>query len=148
MTSARETAALVIDSLPQLTGLLRLKLREKRSGELSMAQFRTLAFVEAQRGSSLSEAAGHIGLSLPAMSRLVDSLVNQRLLTRTAHGTDRRRVCLDLTLAGKRELEAAYRYAEAYFAGKFSELTSEERAQVADSMNTLKRLFTLESRGD
>ncbi len=147
MTSARETAALVIDNVPQLMRLLRSKLREKRSGEISMAQFRTLAFVDANRGASLSEAGGHIGLSLPAMSRLVDSLVNQHLLSRNAHGADRRRVCLSLTPAGKRVLAEAYRHAESYFAGKFAELTGEERARLAESINMLHQLFSMEPSG-
>lgn len=146
MTSPRETAALVIDNVPQLMRLLRTKLREKRSGQLSMAQFRTLAFVDANRGASLSEAADHIGLSLPAMSRLVESLVNQKMLSRSAHGVDRRRICLGLTAAGKRDLEEAYRHAESYFAAKFAELSGEERARLADSIGTLTRLFMLESR--
>jgi DNA-binding MarR family transcriptional regulator len=143
VTSPRQTAALVIDNVPLLMRLLRIKFREKRSSELSMAQFRTLAFVDANRGASLSEAAGHIGLSLPAMSRLVEGLVAQELLSRTAHGVDRRRICLGLTNAGKRELDEAYRHAESFFAGKFAELTGEQRSQLAESVNTLKRLFSL-----
>ena len=51
-----------------------------------MAQFRTLAFVDANQGASLSEVAGHIGLGLPSMSKLVDALVNRELLTRDVHG--------------------------------------------------------------
>jgi DNA-binding MarR family transcriptional regulator len=147
MTSPRQTAALVIDNVPLLMRLLRAKFREKRSGELSMAQFRTLAFVDANRGASLSEAAGHIGLSLPSMSKLVEGLVNQELLTRSAHGVDRRRICLGLTPAGKRELDEAYRHTESFFAGKFAELTSEQRNQLAESINTLKRLFMLSPEG-
>ncbi len=91
----------------------------------------------------IAEAAGHIGLSLPSMSRLVDGLVNQELLTRSAHGVDRRRICLGLTPAGKRELDEAYRHVEFFFAGKFAELTSEQRSQLAESIDTLQRLFML-----
>ena len=147
MTSPRQTAALVIDNVPLLMRLLRAKFREKRSGELSMAQFRTLAFIDVNRGSSLSDAAGQIGLSLPSMSKLVDTLVHQKLLTRTAHGVARRRICLGLTAAGKRELDEAYRHAESFFAGKFAELTGEQRSQLAESIDTLKRLFVLSREG-
>jgi DNA-binding MarR family transcriptional regulator len=147
VTSPRQTAALIIDNVPLLMRLLRAKFREKRSSELSMAQFRTLAFVDANRGASLSEAAGHIGLSLPSMSRLVEGLVHQQLLTRTAHGVDRRRICLALTSAGKRELHEAYRNAESFFAAKFAELSREERSQLAESIDTLKRLFVLSPEG-
>jgi DNA-binding MarR family transcriptional regulator len=112
-----------------------------------MAHFRTLAFVDTNRGASLSEAAGHIGLSLPSMSRLVDRLVNQEFLTGSAHGVDRRRIFLRLTPSGKRELDDAYRHAESFFAGKFAELTSEQRSQLAESITTLKRLFMLAPEG-
>lgn len=143
MTSPHQTAALVMEDIPSLMRLLRTKFREKRVGDLSMAQFRTLAFVDAKHGASLSEAAGHIGVSLPSMSKLVDTLVKHKLLTRDAHGTDRRRICLALTATGKRELDEAYQHTESFFAGKFAELTEEERTQIAATMSTLKNLFAL-----
>ncbi len=145
MTSPRETAALIIDNVPLLMRLLRAKFREKRSGELSMAEFRTLAFLDANRGASLSEAAGQIGLSLPSMSKLVDALVNHGLLSRTAHGQDRRRVCLALTPTGRHELHEAYRHAESFFTDKLAELSSDQRSQVAESIDMLRRLFVLDA---
>ena len=87
--------------------------------------------------------AGHIGLGLPSMSKLVDALVNRRLLTRDTHGTDRRRICLALTAKGKRELDEAYQHTQSFFAEKFAELTEEERTQVAGAMNLMKKLFAL-----
>ena len=144
MTSPRQIAALVMDNIPLLMRLLRTKFREKRIGDLSMAQFRTLGFVNANRGTSLSVAAGHIGVSLPSMSILVDALVNRQLLTREVHGKDRRRVCLALTAQGKRELDEAYQHTQSFFAEKFAELTEDERTQVAGAIDLLKRLFALD----
>ncbi len=146
MTSSRQTAALVMDVVPLLTRLMRKKFREKRIGDLSMAQFRTLAFLDANQGASLSDAASHIGLGLPSMSKLVDVLVNRKLLTRVTHGSDRRRICLTLTRQGKRELEEAHKYTQAYFADKLSELSDEERGYVSETMNLLRKLFTLEAK--
>ena len=143
MTSPRQTAALVMDNVPLLMRLLRTKFREKRVGDLSMAQFRTLAFVDANQGTSLSDAAGHIGLSLPSMSKLVDALVNHELLTRNTHGEDRRRICLALTAQGKRELDEAYQHTQSFFTEKFAELTADERAQIAGAMDVMKKLFAL-----
>ena len=145
MTSPRQIAALVMDNIPLLMRLLRTKFREKRIGDLSMAQFRTLGFVNANRGASLSEAAGHIGVSLPSMSILVEALVNRQLLTRDIHGKDRRRVCLALTGEGKRELDEAYRHSQSFFAEKFAELTEDERTQVAGAIDLLKQLFALDT---
>jgi DNA-binding MarR family transcriptional regulator len=143
MTTPQETAALIMDNVPLLMRLLRTKFREKRVGDLSMAQFRTLAFVDANQGASLSEVSGHIGLSLPSMSRLVDALVRRKLLTREMHGEDRRRICLALTGKGKSVLDEAYQHTQAFFAEKFAELTEQERTQIAGAMNVMKKLFAL-----
>ena len=146
MTSPHQTAELVMDNIPLLMRLLRTKFREKRVCDLSIAQFRTLAFVDANNAASLSDAACHIGLGLPSMSKLVDALVNRGLLTRTMHGTDRRRICLALTNDGKRELDDAYQHTQSFFAEKFAELTDDERTQITDAFNTIKELFALDSK--
>ncbi len=146
MTSSRQTAALVMDVVPLLTRLMRKKFREKRVGDLSMAQFRTLAFLDANQGASLSDSASHIGLGLPSMSKLVDALVNRKLISRVTHGSDRRRICLTLTRQGKRELEEAHKYTQSYFADKLSELSEEEREHVSETMNLLRNLFTLDGK--
>ena len=144
MSSPGQTAASVVEVVPLLMKLLRSKFREKRIGTLSMGQFRTLAFVDANRGASLSDAAGHIGLGLPSMSKLVDALVNHQLLTRETHGKDRRRICLALTAEGKRELNEAYQHTQSFFAEKFAELTEKERSQVFEAMDLMKKLFALD----
>jgi len=146
VTSPSQTAALVMDNIPLLMRLLRAKYREKRVGDLSMAQFRTLAFVDANQGASLSEVAEHIGLGLPSMSKLVDALVKRKLLTRELHGTDRRRICLALTSKGKRELDEAYQHTQSFFAEKFAELSNDERTQIGEAMNVMRKLFALEQK--
>ncbi len=80
MISPDQTAALVMDNIPMMMRILRSKFREKYAGDLSVVQFRTLAFVNDQQGASLSEAAGHIGLGLPSMSKLVETLVKRNLI--------------------------------------------------------------------
>jgi DNA-binding MarR family transcriptional regulator len=146
MTSPRQTAAMVIDNIPLLMRLLRTKFREKRTGDLSIVQFRTLIFVDANQGASLSEAAAHIGLGLPSMSKLVESMVTRELLRRDLHGVDRRRICLSLTDKGKNELDGAYRHTQAYFTEKLAELTEDERMQIIDSLNLMKKVFTLDQK--
>ncbi len=146
MTSSHETAMLVLDNVPALMRLLRTKFREKKAGRLSMAQFHTLAFVDMEQGASLSEAARHIGLGLPSMSKQVEALVDRGLLTRSVHGEDRRRICLALTPRGKQELDVAYLHTQGYFTEKFAELTETERQQIVAAMNVMKKLFVLNPR--
>ena len=144
MSSPRQTAALVIENVPLLMRILRTKFREMRTGNMSMMQFRTLTFVNTNQGTSLSETATAIGLSMPSMSKLVDALVNMNLINRDMHGGDRRRICLSLTEKGKRELGEAYLHTQTYFTEKFADLTDDERGQIESSMNVMMKLFLLE----
>ncbi len=143
MTTPYQTATVVLDNVPLLMRLLRKKYHEKRSGDLSMAQLRTLAFVNAQEGASLSEAAAHIGLGLPSMSKLVETLVSRKLMVREVHGRDRRRICLSLTAEGKRELEQADHHPQSFFTEQFAQLTEAERSQIAEAFGVMQRLFAL-----
>jgi DNA-binding MarR family transcriptional regulator len=78
------------------------------------------------------------------MSKLVESMVTRNLLRRDMHGEDRRRICLSLTEKGKNELDEAYRHTQTYFTEKFAELTEDERTQIGEAMNLMKKLFALE----
>ena len=66
----------LFDTLPLGMRIIRQHMRRHRSG-LTVPQFRTLYYVSTSSGCSLSAAADFIGLSLPAMSRLVDWLVER-----------------------------------------------------------------------
>jgi hypothetical protein len=72
MGSPDQTATLTLDNTPLLMSVLRSKFRENLRCELSIAQFRTLTFVNTNPGISLSTAAYQIGLGLPSMSKFVD----------------------------------------------------------------------------
>ncbi len=143
MTSPQQTAALTMDVIPSLTRLIRSKFREKRVGDLTMVEFRTMAFINANQNASHSEAAEHIGLGRPSMSKVVDALVNRKRVVRKVHGKDRRRICLTITKQGQRDLDEAYQHTQLYFADKFSSLSEKQRMQVVESLSLLKELFAL-----
>ena len=95
--SAEACAHEVLDVVPLVMRAIRAELRRHRTADLSLAQFRTLAYLNSHAEVSLSEVAEHIGLSLPTMSKLVDGLLGRGLLTREEDPADRRRVILCLT---------------------------------------------------
>ena len=86
-----ETAHQVLDVIPLVMRTIRSEFRSQRSTELSVPQFRTLAFLRNNDGASLSSLANHLGLTLPSMSKLVDGLVSRGFVARTEHQGDRRR---------------------------------------------------------
>jgi DNA-binding MarR family transcriptional regulator len=100
-----------------------------------------LAYLSSHAGGSLSEVAEHIGLTRPAMSVLVDGLVNQKLVTRQTAAADRRRLTLSLTRAGQALYAAARQHSQAQLAARLETLAPEERAALLTTLEQLRRLF-------
>jgi DNA-binding MarR family transcriptional regulator len=115
---------------------------------LSVPQFRTLCYVSAARGSSLSAAADFIGLSAPAMSRLVDGLVEVGMVRRVISPDDRRHVKLSVTAKGESALREARTLAQAELAEAVSSLKAGERADVVEAMRLLQGVFGPEAGSD
>ena len=139
-----DTARQVLDTVPTVMRTIRAEFRGQRSADLSVPQFRTLAFIKNNDGASLSSLANHIGLTLPSMSKLIDGMVSRGLVDRDEHREDRRRICLRLTPQGKSELEAAHSHTQAFLADKMSGLTKEELTTITHSMQILRELFISE----
>ncbi len=79
---------------------------EHAAGDLTLAQYRVLAFVAAgtQRSSLVAEG---LALAKPTVTAAVDGLVERKLLTREAVEGDRRSLQLAVTDAGAEALSAA-----------------------------------------
>ena len=72
----------ILEVVPAVMLAIRAELRRHRTADLSVPQFRTLAFIDRQADASLSDVAEHIGLTLPSMSKIVDGLVTRKFVTR------------------------------------------------------------------
>ncbi len=144
--SVQGTAQQVLEAVPMVMRTIRGQLRSHRRADISVPQFRAMAYIDRNAGASLSDLASHIGLTLPSMSKLVDGLVSRKLVTRTADNADRRRICLSLTPLGREELKAAHRSTEKYLADRMSGLGEADLRTIADAMHLLKGLFADEFR--
>ena len=82
MEKLDECARQLLDTAPQIMRFIRAEMRSHRGHDLSVPQFRTLTFVNRNPEVSLSHLADHLGLTLPSTSKLVDGLVNQKVVTR------------------------------------------------------------------
>ncbi len=81
---------------------------EQAAGDLTLAQYRVLAFVAAGTERSSLVAEG-LALARPTVTAAVDGLVERKLITREAVAGDRRSLRLALTRAGVAALRAAER---------------------------------------
>jgi DNA-binding MarR family transcriptional regulator len=116
-------------------------MRRHRAADLSVPQFRVLAFLDRRRGATLSQVAEHSGLTLPSTSRMVDGLVARKLLTRRISPSDRRFVTLALTTQGRSRLESARRATQFRLAEMLRGLSAEERLAVVRAMEVLRPVF-------
>jgi len=139
-----ECAHELIDVVPLVMRVIRSKLREHGAVEMSIPHFRTLTFAYNHEGSSLSDVAEHIGLSLPAMSTLVDGLVARGLMVRQENREDRRRMTLSLTSLGRAKLDSAYKATRVQLAKSLRRLPSSDCATIITAMRLLKNTFSTE----
>ncbi len=146
--TAEEAARELLDVVPGVMSAIREEMRQGRDSDLSVAQFRTLNYIESNPGASLSDVADYIGLALPSMSKLVDGLVERKLVSRETCTGDRRRVNLDLTPRGRMTLSRARHLTRAYLADQLAGLSEGERETILSAMEALKELFAFERQGE
>jgi MarR family transcriptional regulator for hemolysin len=142
MTVATDEAAReLLEVVPVIVKDIRSQMRNRRSPDLTVPQFRTLAFVDRNKGASLSAVANHMGLTLPSTSRLVDGLIARGMITREDNPADRRRVKLDVTNHGLTILETSRRGTLTYLADKIASLSAEDREVIAKAMKAMRSVF-------
>ncbi len=139
-----ETAAELLDVVPLIMRSIRAEMRAHRAVDLSVPQFRALAYLNHREGASLSDVADHLGLTLPSMSKLIDGLVERKLVTREFDSVDRRRVTLALTARGHAILQTSHASTQAHLAEVLATLSSAERATIVQAMRALRPLFASE----
>ena len=123
---------------------IRAQMRSRRSVELSVVQFRTLAFLDRRRGASLSDLADHIGLMLPTVSKLVQGLVERRYLQRQTATGDRRRSALAPTAKGKRILTVARAATREHLVGLLKNLSEKDCETLIRAVEPLRSIFLVD----
>lgn len=101
---AVECAQDMLDTVPALMDALRGSLRGQAVSDLSIPQFRCLAYVARNRGCSIGQVAAFLGVRMPTASAMVDRLARAGALESQPDASDRRRVILQLTEAGRARL--------------------------------------------
>ena len=131
----------ILDVTPIIIQAIRFEMRSQRLTDLTVPQFRTLAYINRRPGASLSAAAEFIGLTLSSMSILVNGLVGRDLVSREPSSQDRRRVTLTLTSTGKALLDHALHGTQSRLAELLADLSAAERSKIIESMELLRPIF-------
>ncbi len=130
-----------MEIVPQVMRRIRQEMRGHRMPGLSIPQFRALIFLYRNPGASLSDVADHVGLSLPSMSKTIEGLVSQKLVSRRTRRGDRRYVRLRLTQEGQSVMSRARKSTESRLREALASLSKSEQASVIKGLEALRPLF-------
>src|SRR5512147_514616 len=131
----------ILDVVPIVMRTIRAELRRHRTADLSIPQFRTLAFIDRNVDASLSDVAEHIGLTLPSMSKIVEGLVMRKLGTRQTAPDDRRRMTLALTARGQTALRTSRAATRTCLAEELAALSDRQRETIVQALSSLRPIF-------
>jgi DNA-binding MarR family transcriptional regulator len=136
-----ETAAVADALRPVLLRVGRELRREARAVGISPEQVSLLVAIKYARGIGMRELAAQERVSAPAMSKHVDRLERDGLVTRTPSADDRRRVGLTLTDEGQRMLRRVRSRRTAWLSMRLGELSPDELATVEAAIEPLSHLL-------
>jgi DNA-binding MarR family transcriptional regulator len=106
--------------------------------DLSISQIRILHLLTREmENASLKALADAIGLSLPAVSRSIDGLVNRDLVTREENAEDRRLKTVRATGEAHELVDHLMELRLAGIAEFVSTLSDKERADLADALSPI-----------
>jgi len=142
MPEVETDAVAIADALrPALLRISRELRREARAEGVSPEQVSLLVSIKYSPGIGVRELATRERVSPPALTKHVDRLERNGLVTRTPSEEDRRRVGLHLTAEGQRVLRRVRSRRTAWLASRLRELDEDQRAAVEAAIEPLMRLL-------
>ena len=148
LTIVTTTTTAVPATGPALSSELRIavmrlarRLRQERATyPYTMSQLSALATLDRDGALTPGALAAAEKVQPPSMTRIVASLEQAGLVSRTPHPTDGRQILLAATPAGSKLLAADRKRRDAWLACRLAELTPEERATLHEAAGILGRL--------
>jgi DNA-binding MarR family transcriptional regulator len=136
-----DCATQLVEVTPIIMRHIQNEMRRRTRPDLTVAQYRTLNYIKVHPKASLSDVAAHLGLTLPSTSKLVQHLVEQKVVTRRG-AADRRRVSLSLTQQGTTALDAARLETQQQLAESLSSLSPRKLSAVSAALRILNKAFS------
>ncbi|MCL4378316.1 MAG: MarR family transcriptional regulator [Actinobacteria bacterium] len=134
----KECARVLLEVMPQMFCAIKEVVLKEKFSEFSMPQFRTLRFIRRNKEISLSNLSKHLGTGLPSTSKLIDGLVEKKLIKRERNNKDRRYITITLTDKGKTVMDMMQKVACNYLGKKISPLSDSQYSLIIEAMKILK----------
>jgi DNA-binding MarR family transcriptional regulator len=120
------------------------QLRQHSPGGLTLSQWSALATVDDNQPLRIGDLADREGVSAPTATRLVASLEDAGLLTRTTDPADRRTAYVALTAAGTEKLAWAREIRTASLAQRLSAMPEADVRQLIELLPLLESFLVVE----
>lgn len=137
-----DIASLFLDTIPHAMQSIRVEMRNKRSTELTLPQFRVLANLWAEPANNRM-LADTLGLSVAATSRMIDWLIKHGLAEKTKDGADRRQIIVQLTPLGKKTFELNKKQTRLGFEKKMKTLSVQAKQNLAQGLLALQHAIAV-----
>jgi DNA-binding MarR family transcriptional regulator len=140
MPSTIATTELASELRVSLMRLARRLRAERADKGLTLTQLSVLGTLDRHGAMTLGELAAHEKVQPPSMTRTTAALEERGLITRVSSAVDRRMVLIGISAEGLALLRADRKLREAWLAGRFEQLTVDERALLHAVAPLLDRL--------
>ncbi len=119
---------------------LNRRIRQQVVGGLTPSQVSALASVERFGTPTIGELAAHEQVQPPSMTRLVDGLQSQGLVSRLGDAGDRRVARVAITAEGRRTMQRNRSLRNAYLVRRLLQLSPDERELLDHLVGLLEQL--------
>lgn len=131
-----------LETVPQAMRELRSEFRSQRGANLTVPQFRVLVRVR-QSPATNKELAEFIGVSVAAMSRMVDGMITDGLIERKTSELDRREVRIVLSQTGSKLFSQIRGKARQGVAKRLAGLSKTDLKALNSGLSVLGKAFAL-----
>lgn len=136
-----EMSSLLLDIIAPIVRVIRACMRDVPGSSLTVPQFRVLGYVSLNPCTK-KQLADWQGVTLPAMSRMVDHLARRRFLITRRDTADRRQVQLALSEKGRAEFERLRALLRLKLAERIAPLAERDKQALEAGLVALKELFS------
>jgi DNA-binding MarR family transcriptional regulator len=109
---------------------------------LTISQVKSLFFINATGGTNFRKLAAALGRTPPDVTRIVDRLVGQGLVSRRENPEDRRMLMLHTTEAGKALVTRLHESRMSQIHHILEQLSDKELATLAEGLNAVARVLS------
>jgi DNA-binding MarR family transcriptional regulator len=135
-------AAHLLDTIPAIMNEWRKVMNDGLPQGLTVNQYRVLYFVSTGFESQCLMAK-HLGVTAAAMSKMVDGLVEKKMITRKGHLEDRRHIILSISASGKKIVKQMRLQVEKRMQAHLDVLATSQQKEIEKALITLQSVFSV-----